>query len=246
MVEHCTAMAVPERHPYGGALVYTAFSGSHQDAIKKGFDELHHRAAQEGSDERDLPWDMPYLPLDPRDVGRDFTAVVRITSQSGKGGVGYVLDTAHGLNPPRELRIEFAAAVQALADEHGGELSPARIFELFAGRYLEPGRSPAPWPPADARPAPVSLYLEGIEPCDGWPAELGARLAELGYELCERHLITAPRPPGAQPAAYAAVALPSGLFWGAGTGADPFQAAEAAVRSATARGAQCATERGHR
>ena len=246
VVEFCTGTTVPDRHPYGGALVYTAFSGSHQDAIKKGFEDLQLRADGAGSTASELPWDMPYLPLDPRDVGRDYTAVVRITSQSGKGGVGYVLSSHHGLNPPRELCIEFAAAVQAVADESGAELSSGRVGELFTDRYLAPGRRETPRVPTGSRPIPVSLYLEGVDLREGWPTGLGARLDALGFEVCEKQHITAPGPQSSGPVAYAAVPSPSGPVWGAGTGADPSSAAEAAVRSAAVRAELRSTEEEHR
>ncbi len=250
IVEYCTGMQVPDRHPYAGSLVYTAFSGSHQDAIKKGFDELHDRAESEGTTTRDLPWNLPYLPLDPRDVGRDYAAVVRITSQSGKGGVGYVLATRHGFNPPRELRTEFAAVVQAEADESGAELDPDRVGELFSRVYLDPGLPPRSTSPG-ADPVAVRLYLEGVDLHTGGSASLGRQLAELGFEVREQHLITASRPGWARPTAYAACSFPAGLFWGAGTGPDPRSAAEAAVRAAAARAEQytaeqCATEEIHR
>jgi 2-isopropylmalate synthase len=253
VVEHCTGTTVPERHPYGGALVYTAFSGSHQDAIKKGFDDLYRRAAEQGTDAGELPWDMPYLPLDPRDVGRDYTAVVRITSQSGKGGVGYVLSAHHGLNPPRELQAEFAAEIQAVADERGGELDSGLVGELFEDCYLAAGTRPGSDEPGvdgpsavpsghPARPIPVSVHLEGVGLHERWPAGLAPRLAALGFEVCEQRLITTERPPAAPPAAYAACVFPSGIVWGAGRDADPVAAAEAAVRSALARAAARHTE----
>ncbi|MDP9861390.1 2-isopropylmalate synthase [Streptosporangium brasiliense] len=134
-VEHCNQMAVHPRHPYGGDLVYTAFSGSHQDAIKKGFDALEREAAEAGAEPADLPWRVPYLPLDPADVGRGYEAVVRINSQSGKGGVAYVMDAHHGVDLPREMRREFADLIQAYADAEGGEISPDRIAEIFRTEY---------------------------------------------------------------------------------------------------------------
>ncbi len=137
-VEHCNQLAVPERHPYGGDLVYTAFSGSHQDAIKKGFDALERDAAQAGVPVAEHPWAVPYLPIDPRDVGRSYEAVIRVNSQSGKGGVAYVMKTEHKLDLPRRLQIEFSRVIQERTDDHGGEMSPAAIWAAFESAYLVP------------------------------------------------------------------------------------------------------------
>ncbi|GAC1612007.1 MAG: 2-isopropylmalate synthase [Mycobacteriales bacterium] len=137
-VEHCNQLPVHPRHPYGGDLVYTAFSGSHQDAIKKGFEALERDAAAAGVPVREQPWAVPYLPIDPLDVGRSYEAVIRVNSQSGKGGVAYVLKNEHHLDLPRRMQIEFSRVVQELADVAGGEIAPARIWELFCGAYLNP------------------------------------------------------------------------------------------------------------
>ena len=115
-VEYCNQLAVPERHPYGGDLVYTAFSGSHQDAIKKGFDHLNRDADTAGVAVDDFTWEVPYLPIDPKDVGRSYEAVIRVNSQSGKGGVAYIMKTEHGLDLPRRLQIEFSRVVQQDTD----------------------------------------------------------------------------------------------------------------------------------
>ncbi len=136
-VEHCNQLPVHPRHPYGGDLVYTAFSGSHQDAIKKGFEALDRQAADTGVPVRQLPWGVPYLPIDPLDVGRSYEAVIRVNSQSGKGGVAYVLKNERHLDLPRRMQIEFSRIVQAVADDAGGEISPARIWELFGDTYLQ-------------------------------------------------------------------------------------------------------------
>ncbi|OPG11566.1 2-isopropylmalate synthase [Microbispora sp. GKU 823] len=135
-VEHCTGMPVHPRHPYGGDLVYTAFSGSHQDAIRKGFDAAEREAERTGTGPADQPWRVPYLPLDPRDVGRTHEAVVRINSQSGKGGLAYVMSTRHGLTLPRDLQIDFARRIQAVADAEGGEIPPDRVMEVFRREYV--------------------------------------------------------------------------------------------------------------
>ncbi|MDT7835249.1 2-isopropylmalate synthase [Aquabacterium sp. OR-4] len=124
-VEHCNQLPVHPRHPYAGDLVYTSFSGSHQDAIKKAF-----AARREGD-----VWDMPYLPIDPKDLGRSYEAVIRVNSQSGKGGIAYLMDAEYGLALPRRLQIEFASAVQAVMDDQGRELSAADLWQLLAQTY---------------------------------------------------------------------------------------------------------------
>jgi 2-isopropylmalate synthase len=126
-VEHCTQLPIHPRHPYVGDLVFTAFSGSHQDAIKKGL------AAQS----KDDIWEVPYLPIDPADVGRTYDSIIRVNSQSGKGGVAYLLETEYGLVMPRRLQVEFSAAVQRLTDMTGQEVTAADIWSLFREEYLE-------------------------------------------------------------------------------------------------------------
>jgi 2-isopropylmalate synthase len=137
--EYCNGIGVHERHPYAGDLVYTSFSGSHQDAIKKGFDDLDRQAAEAGKPVSELPWHMPYLPIDPKDVGRTYEAVIRVNSQSGKGGVAYIMKADHHLDLPRRLQIEFSQVIQRHTDSEGGEVEPARMWDIFAGEYLEPG-----------------------------------------------------------------------------------------------------------
>ena len=139
-VEYCNQLPVPERHPYGGDLVYTAFSGSHQDAINKGLDAMKTHADDVGSDVDDLLWQVPYLPIDPRDVGRTYEAVIRVNSQSGKGGVAYIMKADHGLVLPRRLQIEFSQAIQKITDGEGGEVSPKEMWDVFAEEYLAPVR----------------------------------------------------------------------------------------------------------
>ena len=126
--EYCTQLPIHPRHPYVGDLVFTAFSGSHQDAIKKGF------TAQEA----DAPWNVPYLPIDPADVGRTYDSVIRVNSQSGKGGIAYLLETEYGIVMPRRLQVEFSAVVQAHTDANGTEVSAHDIWQLFAATYLTP------------------------------------------------------------------------------------------------------------
>ncbi len=135
-VEYCNQLRVPERHPYGGDLVYTAFSGSHQDAIKKGFESMAADALAAGTDVDHLVWGVPYLPIDPRDVGRSYEAVIRVNSQSGKGGVAYIMKHEYSLDLPRRLQIEFSQVVQQHTDDSGGEVSPSELWRIFSDEYL--------------------------------------------------------------------------------------------------------------
>ena len=135
-VEYCNQLPVNERHPYAGDLVYTAFSGSHQDAIKKGFERMAVDAETAGKTVDDIPWGVPYLPIDPKDLGRSYEAVIRVNSQSGKGGVAYLLKSEHSLDLPRRLQIEFSGVVQHRADTDGGEISAEEIWTIFNDEYL--------------------------------------------------------------------------------------------------------------
>lgn len=146
-VEHCNQMAVPERHPYGGDLVFTAFSGSHQDAIKKGLDAMAVRATAEGKDVDDIVWAVPYLPIDPKDVGRSYEAIIRVNSQSGKGGISYLMKSEKDLDLPRRLQIEFSQVVQQHTDASGAEVTADALWRIFTDEYLpvEPGSDLAPW-----------------------------------------------------------------------------------------------------
>jgi 2-isopropylmalate synthase len=134
--EYCNQLPVPERSPWAGDLVYTAFSGSHQDAIKKGFEAMEARAMSEGVTVDDLVWAVPYLPIDPKDLGRSYEAVIRVNSQSGKGGVAYLLKSDHALDLPRKLQIEFSGVVQAKTDAEGGEVTSDEIWVVFQDEYL--------------------------------------------------------------------------------------------------------------
>jgi len=125
--EHCSQLPIHPRHPYVGDLVFTAFSGSHQDAIKKGF------SAQKADEQ----WAVPYLPIDPADVGRSYDSVIRVNSQSGKGGIAYLMETEHGIVMPRRLQVEFSGVVQKHTDTHGGEVSAGDIWQLFSAAYLD-------------------------------------------------------------------------------------------------------------
>ncbi|TWS33567.1 2-isopropylmalate synthase [Corynebacterium glutamicum] len=143
-VEYCNQLRVPERHPYGGDLVFTAFSGSHQDAVNKGLDAMAAKVQPGASSTevsweqlRDTEWEVPYLPIDPKDVGRDYEAVIRVNSQSGKGGVAYIMKTDHGLQIPRSMQVEFSTVVQNVTDAEGGEVNSKAMWDIFATEYLE-------------------------------------------------------------------------------------------------------------
>ncbi|AKT52153.1 2-isopropylmalate synthase [Arsenicicoccus sp. oral taxon 190] len=173
VVEHCNQLPVHERHPYGGDLVFTAFSGSHQDAIKKGFDWMARESASSGKDIDELVWGVPYLPIDPHDIGRSYEAVVRVNSQSGKGGVSYILKAERGLDLPRRLQVEFSGVVQARTDTQGGEVTPAELWAVFEDEYL----------PADRRWG--RFALKGIRTDDEGEAGRGTwsfRLDDRGTE----------------------------------------------------------------
>ncbi|SFJ60570.1 2-isopropylmalate synthase [Streptosporangium canum] len=142
VTEYCNQLPVHPRHPWGGELVYTAFSGSHQDAIKKGFEHLERDAAAAGVPVEEFTWAVPYLPIDPKDIGRTYEAVIRVNSQSGKGGVAYIMKADHQLDLPRRLQIEFSRVVQARTDALGGEVNPAQMFEVFTDEYLPNPTSP--------------------------------------------------------------------------------------------------------
>ena len=135
VAEYCNRLPVPPRHPYAGDLVYTSFSGSHQDAIKKGFDALDRSAAE--ADDGEYPrWGVPYLPIDPKHVGRSYEAVIRVNSQSGKGGVAYVMKTEHGFDLPRRLQVEFSKTIQHITEDSGTEISPGVMWDAFESEYL--------------------------------------------------------------------------------------------------------------
>lgn len=142
-VEYCNQLPVAERHPYGGDLVFTAFSGSHQDAINKGLDWMKKDAAAAGVPVDDFRWEVPYLPIDPKDVGRSYEAVIRVNSQSGKGGVTYIMKSEHNLELPRRLQIEFSQVIQRHTDTEGGEVTPKQMWDIFQDEYLP--NPAAPW-----------------------------------------------------------------------------------------------------
>ena len=178
-VEYCNQLPVHERHPYGGDLVYTAFSGSHQDAINKGFDAMARDAADGGREVSELVWAVPYLPIDPKDVGRTYEAVIRVNSQSGKGGVAYIMKTEHSMELPRRLQIEFSQVVQARTDNEGGEVTAAQMWDVFASEYLT-GETPLKLNAVHTSSAAgeqdvlhVGLYVDGGTP--SWTAAATAR-----------------------------------------------------------------------
>lgn len=141
-VEHCTQMEASPRAPYVGDLVYTSFSGSHQDAIKKGFAARKTKVDAAGGDENAVVWELPYLPIDPHDVGRSYEAVVRVNSQSGKGGVAYLMSRTHNLELPRRLQVEFSRIVQRHTDTYGGEINAETLWKIFADEYLPTSAAP--------------------------------------------------------------------------------------------------------
>ncbi|MHA7664604.1 2-isopropylmalate synthase [Mycolicibacterium sp. HS_4_1] len=163
-VSHCTRMPIHDRHPYVGDLVHTAFSGTHQDAIKKGLIEHRARATAERKAEREIDWRVPYLPIDPADIGRSYDAVIRVNSQSGKGGIAYLLHTGYGLDLPRRLQIDFARHVQAHTDGSGAEVTAAELYDLFEATYLD-HRGPVElkdWHASSDETTEITLTVNGM------------------------------------------------------------------------------------
>ena len=144
-VEYCNQMPVHERSPYGGDLVFTAFSGSHQDAIKKGLEDLDRVAEIEGGSRHTVNWEVPYLPIDPQDLNRSYEAIIRVNSQSGKGGVAYLLKSDYHLDLPRRLQIEFSRVVQELAEVNGGEITSQQLWHAFTDEYLPGEQEHTKW-----------------------------------------------------------------------------------------------------
>jgi len=246
-VEYCNQLPVHPRHPYAGDLVYTAFSGSHQDAIKKGFEALETEAETAGVPFADYAWAVPYLAIDPRDVGRTYEAVIRVNSQSGKGGVAYVMKTEHQLDLPRRLQIEFSRAIQARTDAGGGEVTPSEMWELFSAEYLSDGpvallghRSSSVVESKHVLTAEVRVdgqtrQIEGFGNgpisafCDALNA-VGVKVRVLDYT---EHALSAGS--DAQAAAYVEVEIGGGTLWGVGVDADTTGASMRAVLSAVDR-----------
>jgi 2-isopropylmalate synthase len=243
-VEHCNQLPVNPRHPYAGELVYTAFSGSHQDAIKKGFEALAKR--------NDKLWEVPYLPIDPKDLGRTYEAVIRVNSQSGKGGVAYVLKADYGLDLPRGLQIEFSKVVQEVADRTGKELTSRDIWSLFQDTYLRGGirlvdYSLLPQPRAGERRIAARVAVDGaecrIEGVGNGPiaAFVDALRRDCGIELTvlDYHEDAVSAGADAQAAAYVQIrGNGAGTLYGAGMDSDIITASLKAVASAAARAVQ--------
>ncbi len=247
-VEYCNQLPVHERHPYGGDLVYTAFSGSHQDAIKKGFEALEREAAAAGKSPDEMTWTVPYLPIDPHDVGRSYEAVIRVNSQSGKGGVAYVMKSEHALDLPRRLQIEFSQVVQRVTDDDGGEVAPEQMWEVFAADYLEPpGRLAllthhSSSTSEDQDVLTVEVEVDGvrrdIEGVGNGPiAAFVAALADVEVQVrvldYAEHALSAGG--DAKAAAYVEVAVGDQVRWGVGVDANIVTASLRAVVSAVNR-----------
>src|SRR5713101_6357571 len=245
--EYCNQLPVHPRHPYAGDLVYTAFSGSHQDAIKKGFEALEADAAAAGVPFREFGWAVPYLPIDPADVGRTYEAVIRVNSQSGKGGVAYIMKAEHQLDLPRRLQIEFSRVIQGHTDTEGGEVSPARMWEIFSAEYLTAGslalldhQTSSVVESKHALAAEISVdgraqQVEGVGNgpisafCDAL-ATVGARARVLDYT---EHALT--EGTDAQAAAYVECEIGGDVFWGVGIDTNTVTASMRAVLSAVNR-----------
>lgn len=161
-VEYCNQLPVHERSPYGGDLVYTAFSGSHQDAIKKGFELMERDAKSQGLTVDQMMWAVPYLPIDPKDVGRSYEAVIRVNSQSGKGGVAYLLKSDHNLDLPRKLQIEFSRVVQNKTDTEGGEVSSAALWDIFTDEYLPSTEPSTKWGRFELKRLKTASEMDGV------------------------------------------------------------------------------------
>ncbi|MET8554976.1 2-isopropylmalate synthase [Streptomyces sp. NPDC004959] len=251
--EYCNQMEVHPRHPYAGDLVYTAFSGSHQDAIKKGFEALENRARAEGKDVGDVEWAVPYLPIDPKDVGRSYEAVIRVNSQSGKGGIAYVLKNDHKLDLPRRMQIEFSRIIQARTDAEGGEVTPAEIWDVFQDEYLP--RPANPWGRVQVRAGQTTAQTEnGLDKLtvqavvDGVETELTGSgngpisaffdaLQGVGIDarLLDYQEHTLSEGASAQAASYIECAVGDRVLWGIGIDANTTRASLKAVVSAVNR-----------
>ena len=251
--EYCNRIGVHERHPYAGDLVYTSFSGSHQDAIKKGFDALERAAAAAGKPVSEMPWAIPYLPIDPKDVGRSYEAVIRVNSQSGKGGVAYIMKTEHKLDLPRRLQIEFSQVIQRLADGEGGEVDAATMWAIFESEYLFRENAPfvlksfsassedgvnrvqavvtafgRDWPVAGVGNGPIAAFCSAISEPDMGLGGIGVRV--LDYS---EHALTAGG--DAEAAAYLEIEVGDEVLWGVGISESIVGASLRAVMSAVNR-----------
>ncbi|MFG3116487.1 2-isopropylmalate synthase [Streptomyces sp. NPDC048197] len=250
--EYCNQMEVHPRHPYAGDLVYTAFSGSHQDAIKKGFDAMEAEAAAAGKTVDDIEWAVPYLPIDPKDVGRSYEAVIRVNSQSGKGGIAYVLKNDHKLDLPRRMQIEFSRIIQEKTDAEGGEVTPAAIWSAFQDEYLP---NPAnPWGRIQVKNGQTTTDRDGIDALtveavvDGRDTVLTGSgngpisaffdaLQGIGVDvrLLDYQEHTMSEGASAQAASYIECAIGDKVLWGIGIDANTTRASLKAVVSAVNR-----------
>ena len=250
-VEYANQLNVPERHPYGGDLVFTAFSGSHQDAINKGFDALQAEADSRGEDVADITWEVPYLPIDPKDEGRTYEAVIRVNSQSGKGGVAYIMKSDYGLQLPRRLQMEFSKLVQSVTDSEGGEVTPKAMWDIFSLEYLD-RVSPMERMSQHLVPAKTDDGEDSIEAVVKWKGEtkeltgsgngpLAAFVAALNDSFDDEirildyseHAMTAGD--DATAAAYVEVQFGNRVFWGVGRAGSITTASLRAVVSAVNR-----------
>ncbi len=253
-VEYCNQLKVPERHPYGGDLVYTAFSGSHQDAIKKGLDTMGADAAAASVSVDDLEWAVPYLPIDPHDVGRSYEAVVRVNSQSGKGGVAYLMKNEYSLDLPRRLQIEFSQVVQRHTDEAGGEVTPQQLWKIFSDEYLPTASEQISWgrfalhgmrhSSTDGGVDSISVDLEdggtaitvdgrGNGPIAAFVAALDERGVDVRVLDYTEHAMSSGG--DAQAAAFVECQLGDRVLWGVGIDANIVRASLKAVLSAVNR-----------
>ena len=255
-VEYCTQMDTPPRTPYVGDLVYTSFSGSHQDAIKKGFAARAEKVAAAGGDENAVPWELPYLPIDPHDVGRSYEAVVRVNSQSGKGGVAYLMSTAHSLELPRRLQVEFSRIIQRHTDTYGGEVDADTLWAVFADEYLPTSAAPGlqPWGRFELRSsqvgtiddehvelttvlvdsgAPVTVNAKGTGPIDAFVSALHEFDLDVRVLDYSEHAMSQGR--DAKAAAYVEAAIDGQIVWGVGIDSSISRASYKAVISAVNR-----------
>jgi 2-isopropylmalate synthase len=251
-VEYCNQLPVHERHPYAGDLVYTAFSGSHQDAIKKGFDALERDAVGAGTRVDSYEWGVPYLPIDPKDVGRTYEAVIRVNSQSGKGGVAYIMKTEHHFDLPRRLQIEFSGVIQRHTDDEGGEVAPAEMWEIFSREYLVDHQQSPRLSVATYAVSTVDgkVELAGDASLDGTPRQLTGvgngpidafvhALSDVGIDVrvldYAEHAMSAGG--DAQAAAYVEAEVNGEVRWGVGVDANIVTASLRAVAAAVNRAA---------
>ncbi|GAA3806372.1 2-isopropylmalate synthase [Streptomyces chiangmaiensis] len=253
--EYCNQMEVHPRHPYIGDLVYTSFSGSHQDAIKKGFDVMEADAAAQGRTVDDIEWAVPYLPIDPKDVGRSYEAVIRVNSQSGKGGVAYVLKNDHKLDLPRRMQIEFSKIIQAKTDAEGGEVTPKEIWSVFQDEYLP--NPDNPWGRIQVRTGQSTTDTDSVDTLtveatvDGEDTVLTGSgngpisaffdaLQSIGIDvrLLDYQEHTMSEGASAQAASYIECAIGGQVLWGIGIDANTTRASLKAVVSAVNRAAR--------